>query len=453
MNSALCAAMDRRPRQLRETADERLDRLIAMERNSRISSPVPEVRRLMVEEGRAAASSPGPRRDGRGEGEAAGSTGLLPVGSGTQVPDGLLAPLFQDLGQEEAPRVFHRRLDEDDETSPAVVAELSSAVGAGQLSAQDLRGEAGQGRGLEYRDGPALLEAADGLFGHDRNGAGALMVQPGVNAFWSSEVRRAAAFEGVPDVARLQALPPLAGPPVSFGPGQALGEGCGGSGHLHPGCAAGGTGLEQASLRGAAGGVGLEQASSRCAAGSIGPEQASLRCAANGIGLEQASSRGMVAGAGPAQASSSWVATGGIGPGQALGAEGRQAGPVQANGALLDGGPGSLQAGLSGALSQPSPEKSVEALRLRIVKAAEESFIREAKKLKGEEPEGEVRSYHTASSGPGANGRMVPPMPSLQGAPTSSLVAVQPGGAATYVWASWTSSRRSDRWTWRWHDV
>ena len=59
VNSALCAAMDRRRRQLRETADERLDRLIAMERNSRISSPVPEVRRLMVEEGRAAASSPG----------------------------------------------------------------------------------------------------------------------------------------------------------------------------------------------------------------------------------------------------------------------------------------------------------------------------------------------------------------------------------------------------------
>ena len=437
------AAMDRRRRQLRgETADERLDRLIAMERNSRISSPVPEVRRLMVEEGRAAASSPGPRRDGRGEGEAAGSTGLLPVGSGTPVPDGLLAPLFQDLGQEEAPRVFHRRLDEDDETRPAVVAELSSAVGAGQLSAQDLRGDAGQGRGLGYRDGPALLEAADGLFGHDRNSAGALMVQPGVNAFWSSEVRRAAALEGVPDVGRPQALPPLAGPPVSYGPEQAHGEGCGGSGHLHPGGMAGSIGPEQALLRCASGGIGPEQALLRCAAGGIGPEQASLRCAAGGMGPEQASSRGMAAGAGPeqalvcaavaggagpVQASLNWIATGGVGPEQALGAEGQQAGLVQANGALLDGGAGALQAALSGALSQPSPEKSVEALRLRIVKAAEESFIREAKKLKGEEPEGEVRSYHTASSGPGANGRMVPPMPSLQGAPTSSLVAVQPG--------------------------
>jgi len=326
--------MDRRRRQLRgETADERLDRLIAMERNSRISSPVPEVRRLMVEEGRAAASSPGPRRDGRGEGEAAGSTGLLPVGSGTPVPDGLLAPLFQDLGQEEAPRVFHRRLDEDDETSPAVVAELSSAVGAGQLSAQDQR-DAGQGRGLGYRDGMTLLEAADGRFGHDRDSAGALMVQPGVNAFWSSEVRRAAALEGVPDVARPQALPPLAGPPVSYGPVQAHGEGCGGSGHLHPGGMAGSIGPEQAS-RCAAGGIGPEQALLRCASGGTGPEQASWRCAANGIGPGQASSRGMVAGAGPeqalvcaavaggagpVQAPSSWVATGGIGPGQALGA-------------------------------------------------------------------------------------------------------------------------------------
>ena len=137
-----------------------------------------------------------------------------------------------------------------------------------QLPAEDQR-DASQARGLGNRDGMALLEAADGLFGHDHNSTGALMVQPGINAFWSSDVRRAAALEGVPDVARPQALPPLAGPPVSFGPGQAHGEGCGGSGHRHPGCAAGGIGPEQASLR--------------CAAGGIGPEQASLRCAAGGI--------------------------------------------------------------------------------------------------------------------------------------------------------------------------
>ena len=390
-----------------ETADQKLDRLIEMERRSRLLTPdVPEVRRLKVDEGEMAASGSAPRQGGRpGEDEhGAVQERMIPLQLEAEVPvqNGLLAPLFQEFGREDvqgAHGVFHRRLDEDDEIRPAVVAELSGAVGAGQLSAQDQR-DASQGRGLGNRDGVALLEAADGLFGQDHNSTGALMVKPGINAFWSSDVRRAAALEGVPDVARPQALPPLAGPPVSFGPGQAYGEGCGGSGHRHPGCAAGGIGPEQASSRGIAAGA--------------GPEQALVGAA-------------VVDGAGPVQASSSWVATGGIGPGQALGAEGRQAGPVQANGALLDGGPGSLQAGLSGALSQPSPEKSVEALRLRIVKAAEESFIREAKKLKGEEPEGEVRSYHTASSGPGANGRMVPPIPSLQGGPTSSLVAGQPG--------------------------
>jgi hypothetical protein len=40
-----------------------------------------------------------------------------------------------------------------------------------------------------------------------------------------------------------------------------------------------------------------------------------------------------------------------------------------------------VQALTNGALSQPSPEKSVEELRFRIMKEAEESFIREAKKL------------------------------------------------------------------------
>ena len=77
-------------------------------------------------------------------------------------------------------------------------------------------------------------------------------------------------------------------------------------------------------------------------------------------------------------------------------------------------GPG--QALAIGTLSQPSPEKSVEELRLRIMKEAEESFVREAKKLRGEEGEGgEIRSYHTASSGAGATTGSVPPMPALQG--------------------------------------
>ena len=90
-------------------------------------------------------------------------------------------------------------------------------------------------------------------------------------------------------------------------------------------------------------------------------------------------------------------------------------------------GPG--QALAIGTLSQPSPEKSVEELRLRIMKEAEESFVREAKKLRGEEGEGgEIRSYHTASSGAGATTGSVPPMPALQGSATTPSLAMHPAG-------------------------
>ena len=51
-------------------------------------------------------------------------------------PDGLLAPLFQEPGHDEAQAVFRRRLDEDDDIRPAVAAERGlhggpSAAGAG----------------------------------------------------------------------------------------------------------------------------------------------------------------------------------------------------------------------------------------------------------------------------------------------------------------------------------
>ena len=72
-----------------------------------------------------------------------------------------------------------------------------------------------------------------------------------------------------------------------------------------------------------------------------------------------------------------------------------------------------------GVLSQPSPEKNLEELRLRIVREAEENFVREAKKLRGDEGESDVRSYHTASSGQEPSGGVVPPMPSLQKPSTS----------------------------------
>jgi len=75
-------------------------------------------------------------------------------------------------------------------------------------------------------------KAAGGPFGQDRSGTGGLVVSPGVNAFWSAGVRRAAALEQVADVERPLALPPLAGPPVTFGAVQALGADHGGSWQL-----------------------------------------------------------------------------------------------------------------------------------------------------------------------------------------------------------------------------
>ena len=403
--------MDRRRRQRSEageTADQRLDRLIEMERKSQIHPPaVPEVRRLNVDEGGALASGSDPRQgDRRGEdGDEAvqGPATSLQLGADGPTPDGMLAPLFQDLGPEGTSGVLYRRLDEDDITRLAVEAEPGprgspGAAGAGLQPAQDLPNDAGRGQSFENRDGSTLLEAAGGPFGQDRSGTGGLVVSPGVNAFWSAGVRRAAALEQVADVERPLALPPLAGPPVSFGPGQALGVHHGGSGLLQPG-------------------VGPEQAPSHLVAAGMSPVQAPLV----GAGPEQASMRMVAAGVSPGQAPPS-----GAGLVQAHGAGEPQGGPEQARGGMRGAGP--VQALTNGALSQPSPEKSVEELRPRIMREAEESFIREAKKLKGEEIEGEIRSYHTASSGPDAAARLVPPMPALQGAATATSLAMQSAG-------------------------
>jgi hypothetical protein len=92
-------------------------------------------------------------------------------------------------------------------------------------------------------------------------------------------------------------------------------------------------------------------------------------------------------------------------------------GAVQAPTSAL--GAGLEQALGDGALSQPSPEKNLEELSPRIVRGAEENFVREAKKLRGDEGEGEVRSYHIVPSGQEPSGGMVPPMPLLQRPSTS----------------------------------
>ena len=383
--------MDRRRRQLGggETANQRLDRLIEMERRSKLLTPdVPEVRRLKVDEGEMAASGSAPRQgDRHGEGEhGAAQERMIPLQLEAEVPaqEGLLAPLFQEFGREDvqgAHGVFHRRLDEDDDTHPAVAVEqgFHGAAGTGLQLARNPSSDADREQGFVHRDGPSLLVASSGLFGQDRGGAGVMAVPPGVNAFWSAGVQRAAVLEQVADVARPESLPPLAGAPVTFGP---AGHGSAGQAQL------GGAGLEQALGAGALHG---------------GPEQVLGAGALHG---------------GPVQAR---------GPGQALGAGALHGGLEQAQGKPNGAGP--VQALAIGTLSQPSPEKSVEELRLRIMKEAEESFVREAKKLRGEEGEGgEIRSYHTASSGAGATTGSVPPMPALQGSATTPSLAMHPAG-------------------------
>ena len=253
------AVMERRRRQHHETADQRLDRLIEMERRSKLEVPqVPEVRRLKVTEGNVAASTPEPRRDeGRGQGGTEGPQGhvtSLQLDAEPLGPDGLLAPLFHESGQDEAQTVFRRRLDEDDDIRPAVAAERGlhggpSAAGAGLELARNLSSDAGREQGFVHRDGTSLLVASTGLFGQERGGAGVIAVPPGVNAFWSAGVQRAAVLEQVADVARPESLPPLAGAPVTFGP---AGYGVAGHGHsgASPGQAArGSAGLEQALWR------------------------------------------------------------------------------------------------------------------------------------------------------------------------------------------------------------
>ena len=383
--------MDRRRRQHQETADQRLDRLIEMERRSKLEVPqVPEVRRLKVTEGDVAASTPEPRQDERrGEGGTEGpqrQVTSLQLDAEPPGPDSLLAPLFHEPGHDEARVVFRRRLDEDDDIRPAVAAERGlhggpSAAGAGLQLARNPSSDAGREQGFVHRDGTSLLVASSGLFGQDRGGAGVVAVPPGVNAFWSAGVQRAAVLEQIADVARPESLPPLAGVPVTFGP----------AGHGSAGQAQLGASPGQA----VRGGAGLEQAlDARALHG--GPE-------ARGAGALHG------------------------GPGQALGAGALHGGLEQAQGTLNGAGP--VQALAIGTLSQPSPEKSVEELRLRIMREAEESFVREAKKLRGEEGEGgEIRSYHTASSGAGATTGSVPPMPALQGSATTPSLAMHPAG-------------------------
>eukprot|EP00435_Cladocopium_sp_Y103_P016030 s3183_g4.t1 len=166
--------MDRRRRSSRsETADERLDRLIAMEQHARSLPPhgrdQPELRRLKAvpesAEISGAGSSGTAAADGRRaqqEGGAAAGNGDVPrpahlpldLDVGRQEPTGMLAPLFQDLS------LGRRGGDER-----ALRSDSGHLGRSGEVRGQDQRG-----RGL-------MTEGA---------GLGSNQVNP----FWSPQVKR-----------------------------------------------------------------------------------------------------------------------------------------------------------------------------------------------------------------------------------------------------------------------
>ena len=218
-------SLHRRRHHRAESADEKLDRLIAMERRARSSPPAedrqPEMRRLRVvpegnEAGAASASdgrkdetgragdatlAAGGRRaevggeTGRGR-EVARPTGLpLELGPVPPAPSGMLAPLCDNVRQ-----------------GPG-------SVGGRALLAGDLQyGPSGQVQGGDHGNG---LRALDGQM--VRRGHGE------VNPFWSAEVRREVATSGqgrLPgDVQLTRNLQPVMDAAGSGRSGQDLDEG------------------------------------------------------------------------------------------------------------------------------------------------------------------------------------------------------------------------------------
>ena len=81
-----------------------------------------------------------------------------------------------------------------------------------------------------------------------------VVLAPGVNPFWSAGVRHGAMVDHAMAVPRPDTLPPLAGPPRTFGPVQALGDGARQSGPVQalssagPVQALGSSGLAQAQV-------------------------------------------------------------------------------------------------------------------------------------------------------------------------------------------------------------
>lgn len=95
-----------------------------------------------------------------------------------------------------------------------------------------------------------------------------------------------------------------------------------------------------------------------------------------------------------------------------------------------------------GALGQASPEKDIEELRLRLVQEAEENFKREAKKLCGED--GEVVSYHTASSGREGGVQIAATTTTT----TTTAAMSPPPGFGSVTAAGWSLNITPTEWRW-----
>ena len=155
--------MDVRRRRSPETADERLDRLIEMEKKAgEQPAHAPGMKRLKVVESSAAASAGGHRSETVAlDGQTADGPQLaLQLVQEAPAPEGLLAPLFEDLGNAESRVVQMHRMDAGDSSQ-------STAFGGRDhgLQMEPYHG-ADQGQGSGHHGGLNGLREAGGVYGH-----------------------------------------------------------------------------------------------------------------------------------------------------------------------------------------------------------------------------------------------------------------------------------------------
>ena len=134
-------------------------------------------------------------------------------------PDGMLAPLFHDLGMVEAAGVVHGQSGVPMHRMDAGDSSHSTAFGSSVQGGRDQGLQQGVHDGEDrrhvsgHRDGLNLPRDTNGPFGYDAEAcaAGGVVLPAGVNAFWSPEVRRAAIEEQSVMLLLEQLQPPRGG--------------------------------------------------------------------------------------------------------------------------------------------------------------------------------------------------------------------------------------------------